>query len=407
MSQALEISAADRLRIRLTVNGEVHEVEVTPRMQLAEVLRDRLHLTGTHLGCEQGVCGACTVLIDGSPQRSCIRFAGSCDGARIETIEGYRGDPLMDQIRDAFSQRHALQCGFCTPGMLATAYDIVQRLPDADPARIRRELSGNLCRCTGYVGIVNAIGDVIQARNAGIAARPGAVAPRLTETGEDALTSDAAAGFVRFEPREAEVAAPAVSTGPSATMMREDGAGTVVSRTLVFDHPPEVVWAHFADLRKVVGCIPGAEITRLDATGFDGIVALAFGPISARFAGSGSAEFDATRRQGRILGRGKDRAGGSNLSGTLEFAVEGEEGASGRARVGIDLRYTLEGRLAQFNRPELVEGFADYILGVFTANTDAVLSGKTARPDPGGLRLGSLLLAMLRGWMARLFGPRR
>lgn len=313
----------------------------------------------------------------------------------------------MDQIREAFSERHALQCGFCTPGMLATAYDIVERLPTADHARIRRELSGNLCRCTGYVGIVDAISDVIQARNDSCTASSGAVVARTLDGAAGAATAEAAAGFAPFEPRDPEVAATAARTGPSATKMRADGAGTVVSRVLVFDHPSEVVWAHFSDLRKVVDCIPGAEISRLDATGFDGIVALAFGPISARFAGSGSAEFDVTERRGRILGRGKDREGGSNLSGALEFTVEGAEGASGRTRVGIELRYALEGRLAQFNRPELVEGFADYILGVFTSNTDAVLSGKDAKADAGGLRLGALLLAMLRGWLARLFGPRR
>ena len=143
--------------IRLTVNGRKVAAEVEPRLQLADFLREHLLHTGTHQGCEHGVCGACTLLIDGAPARSCITYAVSCDGAEITTIEGMDRDETMAELRRAFTREHALQCGFCTPGMLATARDIVLRLPEADERRIRLELSGNLCRCTGYVGIVRAI----------------------------------------------------------------------------------------------------------------------------------------------------------------------------------------------------------------------------------------------------------
>ena len=150
--------------ITLTVNGETVAADVAPRQHLADFLRESLHLTGTHLGCEHGVCGACTVMIDGAPARSCIALAVACDGAVIRTVESFDDDPVMAQLRAAFTAEHALQCGFCTPGMLATAYDIVARLPGADEVRIRRELSGNLCRCTGYVGIVRAIARVLRER---------------------------------------------------------------------------------------------------------------------------------------------------------------------------------------------------------------------------------------------------
>ncbi len=150
--------------ITLTVNGETVAADVAPRQHLADFLRESLHLTGTHLGCEHGVCGACTVMIDGAPARSCITLAVACDRADIRTVESFDDDPVMAQLRAAFTAEHALQCGFCTPGMLATAHDIVTRLPDADEARIRRELSGNLCRCTGYVGIVAAIKRVLKER---------------------------------------------------------------------------------------------------------------------------------------------------------------------------------------------------------------------------------------------------
>ena len=150
--------------IALTVNGAPVEASVQPRTHLADFLRERLRLTGTNLGCEHGVCGACTLMIDGAPARSCITLTLACDGADIRTIEGFDEDPLMDALRKAFSAEHALQCGYCTPGMLVTARDIVTRLPAADEARVREELSGNLCRCTGYVGIVRAILSVLEQR---------------------------------------------------------------------------------------------------------------------------------------------------------------------------------------------------------------------------------------------------
>ena len=154
-------------RVTLTVNGAPVTAEVEPRTHLADLLRETLGLTGTHLGCEHGVCGACTVEIDGAPQRSCISYAVACEGSAVRTIEGYGEDPVMAALREAFSAHHALQCGFCTPGMLVMARDIVLRLPEADEARVREEMSGNLCRCTGYRGIVRAILSVLQDRRAG------------------------------------------------------------------------------------------------------------------------------------------------------------------------------------------------------------------------------------------------
>ena len=150
--------------VSMTLNGQRVQAQVEPRTHLADFLREAQGLTGTNLGCEHGVCGACTLEIDGVPMRSCITFAVACDGAAVRTIEGFAEDPVMEKLRAAFTAEHALQCGYCTPGMLVTARDIVTRLPDADEARIRLELSGNLCRCTGYVGIVRAIQRVLTQR---------------------------------------------------------------------------------------------------------------------------------------------------------------------------------------------------------------------------------------------------
>lgn len=151
-------------RIALTVNDAQVSADVEPRTSLADFLRGALPLKGTHLGCEQGACGACTVHLNGRPVRSCITFAVSCDGADIRSVEGL-DDPVSTSLRQAFSQEHALQCGYCTPGMLMTARDIVERLHTPDTDEIRRELAGCICRCTGYRGIVRAIARVISEKS--------------------------------------------------------------------------------------------------------------------------------------------------------------------------------------------------------------------------------------------------
>jgi len=148
------------IEISIRLNGEEVSGSVEDRLSLADFVREHRLLTGTHVGCEHGVCGACTLLLDGNPVRSCITLAAAADGCEVRTVEGYAEDPLMQAIRKAFNMRHALQCGFCTPGMLATAYDILCRCGDLDRSRIRSELAGNLCRCTGYLPIISAIEDV-------------------------------------------------------------------------------------------------------------------------------------------------------------------------------------------------------------------------------------------------------
>jgi len=152
--------------IELIVNQSKVVDRVEPRTSLADFLREQRMLCGTNIGCEQGVCGACTIDVDGVPTRSCITSAISCAGSTVRSIEGFDDDATMNELRAAFTAEHALQCGYCTPGMLMTARDIVTRLPDADDARVRLELSGNLCRCTGYVGLVRAIRRVLDARRA-------------------------------------------------------------------------------------------------------------------------------------------------------------------------------------------------------------------------------------------------
>jgi aerobic-type carbon monoxide dehydrogenase small subunit (CoxS/CutS family) len=145
--------------VQLKVNGKALQASVEPRTTLADCLRHDLKLTGTHIGCEHGVCGACTVIVDGAPVRSCLIFAVQVDGADITTVEGLAHGDALSPLQAAFRRHHALQCGFCTPGILTTAHVLLSEEPEADADRIREVLSGNICRCTGYIQIIEAVLD--------------------------------------------------------------------------------------------------------------------------------------------------------------------------------------------------------------------------------------------------------
>jgi aerobic-type carbon monoxide dehydrogenase small subunit (CoxS/CutS family) len=143
--------------IRFQLNGQAVEAKVEPRTTLADCIRHAHLQTGTHVGCEHGVCGACTIIVDGAAVRSCLMLAVQAEGAAITTVEGLSRDDALSPLQTAFREHHALQCGFCTPGMLTTAHALLSEEPDVSRERIREVLSGNLCRCTGYVPIVEAV----------------------------------------------------------------------------------------------------------------------------------------------------------------------------------------------------------------------------------------------------------
>jgi carbon-monoxide dehydrogenase small subunit len=146
-----------KVTISLNINDVVHEVTVEPRRTLADVVRDDCGQTGTHLGCEHGVCGACTILVDDRPIRSCLMFAVQADGRKIRTVEGLKRGPALHPLQAAFIEHHALQCGFCTPGFLMLATAVLEQRPDVGDEELVEILSSNLCRCTGYENIVNAV----------------------------------------------------------------------------------------------------------------------------------------------------------------------------------------------------------------------------------------------------------
>jgi carbon-monoxide dehydrogenase small subunit len=386
--------------VTLTVNGRTVSELVQPRTHLADFLRERLNLTGTHLRCEQGACGACTLLIDGQPARSCITYAAMCEGAEVRTIEGLRDDPLVLALQQAFSEEHALQCGYCTPGMLVTARDIVLRLPDATPDRIRLELSGNLCRCTGYVGIVHAIGRVLEERRRGRLTLPKAELAPAGPVGARAGGATSGDATLRL------AAQPDEAAGAFADLGLNGRKPTLaLDNTFTLERPADEVWSFFADPARVVGCLPGASITASHGgDAFDARMSIRLGPIAADFAGRAQISRDDAHRTGLIVGAGLDRGGGSRASGELRYAVRAE---NGRTLVDVDARILLVGPLAQFARAGIVEEIAAKLIERFAANVESSLSG--AGPADGRqetLSAGSLLWSVLVARMKKMFGRR-
>ncbi|KQP82946.1 2Fe-2S iron-sulfur cluster-binding protein [Methylobacterium sp. Leaf117] len=407
MSTASAALRDDSLPLDLTVNGRARSLRAEPRTHLGDVLREALDLTGTHLGCEHGVCGACTVLLDGEPARACLTFSGACAGAEIVTIEGLDDDPVAGELRAAFNREHALQCGYCTPGMLIAARDLVLRLPEADERRIRAGLSGNLCRCTGYVGIVRAVHSVLAERRArGIAPETGAHRP-LGPIGARPGTSVAAA---RTPLPRAAASPPAMATLPTADLGADFVPAHRFEQSFQVAHPPEIVFAAFGDVEAVAACLPGAVLTGPPSPeAVEGALQVRIGPIAAQFRGRARISQDEETRSGRIVGAGSDAGGRSAAQGEIRYRVmAGEE--TGTARVDLAIGYTLKGPLAQFGRPGLVRDLAGRLCADFTRNLEARLSGAPA-PKTTGLNplhlLLSTLLAPLRRRLAALLAPLR
>ena len=434
--------------VSLTVNGRSIETMVEPRTHLADFVRDRLRLTGTHLGCEHGVCGACTVLIDGAPMRSCIAYAVACDGADVRTIEGFDNDPLMQALRDAFTRHHALQCGYCTPGMLITAYDILRRLPDADEARVREELSGNLCRCTGYFGIVQAVRSVLAdppaagvgplgavtgspgtshggaARLATLEPRPSA--PRRGSGSGGAVQDSASRPFdppprtdassrapqgPATRPGTAEVprigspgghpdtdAPPAIPAHHASAT--PDAAGSEHEITLAI--PPGTLWTALQDIATVVRCLPGASLTGpATADPLSLRMTVAIGPMQARFDGTARVAFDGQGRTAMIEGKGHDARSRSTSEGLIRLSVRPSR--AGGSVLTLRLHYVLKGPLAQFSRGAVVNTIVEQLLDRFAANLAEAASGaEIGAGEPlGGVGLGIVALwRRLRRWLS-------
>jgi carbon-monoxide dehydrogenase small subunit len=386
--------------VELTVNKRNVQRAIEPRTSLADMMRDTLDLTGTHLGCEHGVCGACTILVDGVPTRSCITFATACDGADVTTIEGLDDDEIATELRAAFTREHALQCGYCTPGMLVSARDLVLRLPEADEKAIRIGMSGNLCRCTGYVGIVRAVKSVIASRRArDIVSEPHAGRTVLGPAGSGHRGCTVSQQLAPAQPIVMETAA---TVAP--LVIPDFTPATVMEQQFTVVHPPAKVFALFDDIAAVASCLPGAT---LDGTPrperVEGAIKVKIGPISATFNGAARVERDEADLSGRIIGIGNDQRSRSTTQGEIRYRLVPE--ADGAAtRVELAIGYSLTGMLAQVGRSGLVRDLAARLVGDFAANLDRRLSGgRTAGPAAGADLNGiSLVFGLLRDRAARL-----
>jgi aerobic carbon-monoxide dehydrogenase small subunit len=363
--------------IGITVNARAVKASVEPRTHLADFLRDHLNLTGTHLGCEHGVCGACTLLLDGMPGRSCITFAAACNGAQVTTIEGLDDDEIATELRAAFTREHALQCGYCTPGILISARDLVLRLDTADERAIRIGLSGNLCRCTGYVGIVRAVRSVIEnRRKRGVLPMPGAGRARLGPVG---ASNGRSTGAPQIAPPvlNAEGEHPEQPMDGSTSDLPDFVPDKVFDDHFTVRRPPDEVFELFGDVRRIATCLPGVSLTAIPSPErVEGVIRVKLGPVVANFRGTARIERDRANRTGRIVGIGSDQRSRSSTQGEILYRLLPiEHGAA--TRVEISLGYGLRGMLAQIAREGLVRDLATRLTADFARNLDQELSGVT------------------------------
>jgi len=382
--------------IGLTVNTRAVKASAEPRTHLADFLRDNLNLTGTHLGCEHGVCGACTLLLDDMPARSCITYAVACDGARVTTIEGLDNDEITTELRAAFTREHALQCGYCTPGMLIAARDLVLRLPASDERSIRVGMSGNLCRCTGYVGIVRAVRSVIdQRRQRGIAPIPGGGRQALGPVGSGNATNPAVSESAGRPAAKAE----ARDENSGAIAIPDFTPAKVFKDHFTVAYPPGKVFDMLGDVAQVAACLPGAALTGVPTPErVEGMIRVKFGPISADFRGAARIERVVENLSGRIIGMGTDQRSRSSTQGEIRYhLVPLEQGAA--TRVELSIGYSLKGMLAQIARDGLVRDLAARLTADFARNLDRHLSGVPtdgAADTSQNLNAVSLLIDLLR-----------
>jgi aerobic carbon-monoxide dehydrogenase small subunit len=390
------------MKIALTVNGRPVRAEVTPRTHLADFLREHLLLTGTHIGCEHGICGACTVSIDGEIARSCITYAVACDGADIRTIESFDDDPLMARL---------------------PARDLIRRKGGLSRAEIRTEMSGNLCRCTGYVGIVSAI-ESVMAECASLVSEPApsssgwlgpAPGPKagssIAKPTAPAVVDQHAAALRPAPARPTHSRAQPIEVTVGAIEDR-DGA-TRITQSFVLPHPLDAVWRLMADPEAVARCMPGMSLDGPpEGDRVKGRLEVKIGPISASFAGEGTLRQIAAEHRQIIEGRGGDRKSGSRVSGSVDYRLEKVAGASGNeaTRVNVAMSYVLTGPLAQIGRSGMVRDLVRRIGEAFAQNLDAHLHDPAAvlpAAQLGGVSLIARVLAdRLRALLALLFGSR-
>ncbi len=367
------VDTAGAVPLELTVNGTPVATEVPARMTLADLLRERLGLTGTHLGCEHGVCGMCTVLVDGQSVRSCILFACQADGAEVVTVEGLGTPDDLHPLQEAFGRHHGLQCGFCTPGFLMSSYDLISHDRTVAREDLPAELSGVLCGCTGYRNIIDAVEDV---------ATNGEEFPKPKNRAATTLLGRSS----HHSPQPGKVHEP-VTRGNAQPhpeqigLPKGDPTVDIQISNDVSASPSEVA-AVFDDLHLLIRCLPGASLNEdLGGGWYSGSTRVALGPIRLNFQGFAQVTTHEPNRL-HVLAQGRDTgSGGAQADIELQAIPQAEQ-----TRIETHARIYLTGRLAGFGRA-LAGDVSRRIFEDFAANVDNAAQGAdpSATTKPRGL----------------------
>ena len=375
--------ADEAVDVNLTINGTEVALSLPARVTLSDALRDHLGLTGTHVGCEHGICGMCTVLVDGDAARACLLFAVQLDGAEITTVEVLGRPDELHPLQESFGRHHGLQCGFCTPGFLMSSYDLLTHEPEVQRDDLPTELSGVLCRCTGYRNIIDAVDEVAQDHRGSLPG-PGNCGQR-TLVGRTSATSSAAAVVAESSLEEAPAERPQEIDLPAG-----DPAIDIDVISQLTSGPNEVARV-FGDIRLLARCLPGAELTdELGADWYRGRARIALGPMRMAFNGIAHIEEQSADRI-VMKAQGKDTGGGAQARIVMTAAAVDGSGTALQAEAQV----FLTGRIAGFGR-SLAGDVSRRMFEEFARAVDRAAAGEEeptagARP-PGAI---SLLLATI------------
>jgi aerobic-type carbon monoxide dehydrogenase small subunit (CoxS/CutS family)/carbon monoxide dehydrogenase subunit G len=330
--------AEGEVPVTFSVNGAPVSLRVPARLTLADALREKLGLTGTHLGCEHGVCGMCTILVDGDAARACLLFAVQVDGSDLTTVEGLGRPDDLHPLQESFGRHHGLQCGFCTPGFLMSSYDLLSHEPDVDRKDLPEELSGVICRCTGYRNIIDAVDEVATSHRDGL--------PQPTNCGHRTLVGRGGTGSTApaSEPEEA-AAAPELDQPHEITL--PSGEPTIaIELASSLESSLSDVGKVFDDVRLLARCLPGAELTdELSEEWYRGRARVALGPIRLSFNSIAHLLVHESDRM-HVLAQGSDTSGG-RAQAEIQLSAYPDGGGT---RLEARARVFLVGRIAGFGR---------------------------------------------------------
>jgi aerobic-type carbon monoxide dehydrogenase small subunit (CoxS/CutS family)/carbon monoxide dehydrogenase subunit G len=392
--------ADQTVAVTMTVNGSEVTMSLPARVTLSDALRDHLGLTGTHVGCEHGICGMCTVLVDGEAARACLLFAVQLDGAEITTVEGLGRQDDLHPLQESFGKHHSLQCGFCTPGFLMSSYDLLTHEPDVRREDLPEELSGVLCRCTGYRNIIDAVDEVAEAHRDGL--------PGPGNCGQRALVGRTPAGTSGSGAVPAEAAVVEEGSGHPDEIALPAGEPTIhIDVTSQLSSSPEDVARVLRDVRLLARCLPGAELTdELGDDWYRGRARISLGPIRLAFTGIAQVLEQSDERL-QMNAQGRDTGGGGAQAGIVIVATPlGAGGTSLQAKADV----FLTGRIAGFGR-SLAGDVSRRMFADFARALDQAAAGEepdvSARPPGAFTLLLSTVVERVRQRVRRVTGAQR